>query len=167
MRHQLLLRLVIGTALAGSWVYLGAGYLPAGTADASTSPLTVTCTTLSGNGVSQRLSGCRGSGAIAVDAGAAPAHGLAVVATKTIFWSNGKHTVEMIKYKDVSGSADSCASRAKYSKDYLASGVGYVESLGTTTKGMVGGVIRASLCVYTSTADPQTTWVVNRGKITI
>ena len=43
--------------------------------------------------------------------------------------------------------------------------IGYVGSFGTTTKGMVGGVIRATVCVYKLTADPNIVVVVNSGKV--
>ncbi len=166
MRHQLLLRLLISIGLVASATSLSAAYLPA-TAATAASPLTVTCTTLTGGDSTQKLSHCTGTGAVASEAGASPAHGTSVLSTMTITWSNGKRTKEHYTYVTVPGPGDNCAARTNYSKDYLVTEVGWVASSGTTAKGMVGGVIRATVCVYKLTAAPHTVLIVNRGKITI
>ena len=159
---------MICAALAAS-ASLTAVIEPGSTATAATVPLTVTCTTLSGGESTQRLSGCTGSGAIAADAGAAPAHGTSVVATMTITWSNKLKTAEKYLYKDLIGTADTCKAKAKYTKDVPGHRArhGGPAVAGTTTKGMIGGVIRANVCVYKLTAAPHTIVVVNQGKITI
>ena len=156
---------MICAALAVS-ASLGAVIAPGGTATATTVPLTVTCTTLSGNGLS-KLSGCTGSGAITADAGTAPAHGNSVLSTMMITWSNGKRTHENYTYSVRTLSKDTCAAKAKYSKVELVTEQGKVGPVGTTTKGMIDGAIRANVCVYRLTAKPYTIVVVNQGKITI
>ncbi len=168
MAHHLPLRLMICAALAAS-ASLTAVIAPGGAATAATVPLTVTCTTLSGGESTQRLSGCTGNGAIAADAGAAPAHGTSVVATMTVTWSNKLKTAEKYLYKDLVGKADTCKAKAKYTKKYLVTEHGTVAPAveGTTTKGMIGGAIRANVCVYKLAVKPYTIVVVNQGKITI
>jgi len=153
-------------ALAGS-ASLAAVVATGGMASGATTPLQVTCTSLSGGAVSQMLSGCTGRGAIADDAGKAPAHGTSVVAQQLITWSNGRTTAENYVWKDHFGTTDTCAPRAKYTKDYLVTEQGKVAAAGTTTQGMIGGVIKANVCLYKRTAAPHTIIVVNQGKITI
>ena len=157
---------MLGVALAGS-ACLVAVAATGGMASGATTPLQVTCTSLSGGEVSQTLSGCTGRGAIAADAGAAPAHGTSVVAHQVITWSNGRTTAENYVWKDHFGTADTCIARAKYTKDYLVTEQGKVAAAGTTTQGMIGGVIKANVCVYKRTVAPHTIIVVNQGKITI
>ena len=60
---------------------LAAAAIPVGVASATT-PLKVTCTSLTGSATSQCLTHCTGTGAIAADAGASPAHGTNVVSTQ-------------------------------------------------------------------------------------
>ncbi len=127
----------------------------------------VTCSRLLGGQVGQKISNCTGSGAIATDAGKSPARGTSVVSTRTINWSNGKKTVLSYTYVDHSGKADTCAIRAAYTKDYQTIEKGQVSKPGTTTRGMVGGTVRATLCLYELTKAPHTVFVVNQGKITI
>jgi hypothetical protein len=166
MAPRLPLRLMICAALAAS-ASLTAVIAPGGTATAATVPLTVTCTTLSGGESIQRLSGCTGNGAITADAGKSPARGTSVLSTMMITWSNGKRTHENYTYSVRTMSKDTCAARAKYSKVELVTEQGKVGPVGTTTKGMIDGPIRANVCVYRLTAAPHTIVVVNQGKITI
>jgi len=166
MAHRLPLPIILAAVVAGS-AWLAASAVPVATASAATAPLTVTCTTLSGTDAKQLLSGCTGKGAIADDAGGPPAHGVSVLAKMTIRWSDGRTTVENYTYTDHPGPADTCAPRARYTKQYLVTEQGRVAAVGTTTKGMVGGPIRASVCVYHLTGSPSVIMVVNQGKITI
>jgi len=166
MVHRLPLRLVLCVVLAGS-ASLAAVVGPVGMASGATTPLQVTCTSLSGGEVSQTLSGCTGNGAIAADAGTPPAHGTSVVAKRVITWSDGRQTAENYSYKDHTGAGDTCAARKGYTKEYLVTEQGKVAAVGTTTKDMIGGLIKATVCVYKRTATPHTIIVVNQGKITI
>ena len=166
MRHQHLLRLMTCLAVAVPGAALSSAVVP-GEVSAAVAPLTVTCTTLSGNGVTQTLSHCTGTGAVADEAGAAPARGTSNLTTRTITWSNGKRAQEDYKYKNLTGKADTCAVKAKYTKEYLVNEWGYVAYNGTTAKGMAGGTIRAMVCVYRSSAAPHSVVVVNQGKIKI
>jgi hypothetical protein len=164
MVHHLPLRLLVCAALAGS-ASLGAVIGAGGTASGATAPLTVTCTSLWGNGVKQTLSGCTGTGAITADAGKSPARGTSMLSTTMITWSNGKRTHENYTY--VPSKQNTCAAKAKYTKVELVIEQGRVGPVGTTTKGMVNGAIRARVCVYDLTANRSTVFVVNQGKITI
>jgi hypothetical protein len=166
MVHHLPLRLLVCAALAGS-ASLGAVIGAADTASGATAPLTVTCTTLWGNGVKQTLSGCTGTGAITADAGKSPTRGSSLLSTMMITWSNGKRTHENYTYSVRTATKDTCAAKAKYTKVELVTEQGRVGPVGTTTKGMVNGAIRANVCVYKLTAAPHTITVVNQGKITI
>ena len=157
---------MICTALAAS-ASLGTLIAAGGTASGATAPLTVTCTHLSGNGVKQALSGCTGNGAITADAGKSPARGTSVLSTMMITWSNGKRTHENYTYSVRTLDRDTCAAKAKYSKVELVTEQGKVGPVGTTTKGMIDGAIRANVCVYKLTVKPYTIVLVNQGKITI
>jgi hypothetical protein len=167
MRHQPFLRLLVGSALLASAVSLSAASLPAVAATIPAVPLTVTCTTLTGGAATQELSHCTGSGAVVSQIGKSPAHGKSDLATSTVTWSNGKRTKETFTYATVAGPANNCAVRANYTKDYLVTEQGYVADSGTTAKGLVGGAIRATVCVYKLTAAPHTIFMINRGKIKI
>jgi hypothetical protein len=166
MRHQLLLRLLTCLAVAVPALFLSASVAP-GAVGAAAAPLTVTCTTLSGNGVTQMLSHCTGSAAVVDQAGKSPAHGTNNLNTRTITWSNGRRTAETYTYTPLVGAADTCPARTKYTKQYLVNEKGWVAFNGTTAKGMVSGVVKARVCVYHLTAYPHNTIVVNQGKITI
>lgn len=157
---------MIGTALAVSAASISAAVIPGG-ATAAELPLTVTCSTLSGGATSQMLSHCTGSGAVAHEAGASPTHGTFVMSTWAINWADGKRSSLIPDYKLHQGSSDTSATRQGYSKERMVTEAGYVRSLGTSTIGMIGGTIKATLCIYSLTASPHTIAVVNQGKIKI
>ncbi len=168
MRHQVV-RLVILTALLG----VGATATfdsPGSIAGASTSvagPLTVTCASLRGGETSQTISGCTGSGAIADDAGSAPAHGKSVSSTQVVTWSNGKISRLNYTWVDRTGQANTCPARNDYSREQQTIEKGKVITPGSTTKAMIGGVVEATLCVYRMAQSPHTVLVVNQGKVSI
>ena len=93
------------------------------------------------------------------------ARGTSMLSTTMITWSNGKRTHENYTY--VPSKQNTCAAKAKYTKVELVIEQGRVGPVGTTTKGMVNGAIRARVCVYDLTANRSTVFVVNQGKITI
>ena len=154
---------MVCAALAGS-ATLAAVAVPAVDAGAVT-PLTVTCTSLTGSATTQKISGCTGNGAIAADAGVAPAKGTSVASTKTITWSNNKKTKTTYTYK--AGSDASCPTVAKYTKDLLEVAKGSVVKSGTTTTGMVGGAFSGTICIYKLTAAPHTLLVKNKGSFKV
>jgi hypothetical protein len=160
MRRHLPTRLVICAVMAGS-ASLAAVVVPGGVASAS--PLTVTCTSVSGSSTSQTVSGCTGTAAIAADAGTPPAHGTSVVSTHKITWSNGK-TVKTSE-TTTSGAATSCPTVAGKTKVALEKATGHIVA-GGTALGMTGGTIKASICLYKLTAAPHTLSVKNLGKVT-
>jgi len=144
---------------------LAAGAIPGGIAGAA--PLTLTCTSLSGSATSQTLSGCTGTGAIAADAGTPPAHGVSIVSTKTITWSNGKTTKSTVTYTPASDAT--CPTVAKYTKFLLENAKGSVNTgtAGGTAVGMRGGAWKATICAYKLTAAPHTILVKNKGAVTL
>ena len=158
MRSRLSIRLLVCGAVASS-ALLYAAALPGGIAGAP--DFAVTCTSLSGGAASQTVSGCTGMGAVAADAGNPPAHGVLTTATSTIRWSNGKTSRE--KYPNADGSASSCPTVAKYTKDILVTEKGTV--IGGTAAGLVGGAISAKVCVYKLTATPHTILERNKGSL--
>jgi hypothetical protein len=149
MRRHLPIRLLVCAALAGS-ASLAAVAIPGGVATAS--PLTVTCTSLTGSASTQTVSGCTGTGAIAADAGTPPAHGSSVASTKTITWSNHK-------------TDKTCPKVAKYTVTLLENATGKVT--GGTATGMVGGAFSGTICVYKLTAAPHTIMVKNKGSFKV
>ena len=161
MRRHLPIRLLACAALAGS-ASLAAVAIPGSTATAA-APLTVSCTSLTGTATSQIVSGCKGNGAIAADAGTAPAHGTSVAATKTITWSNKKTTTT--KYTIKAGSDAACPTVANYTKDLLENSSGTVT--GGTAKGLIGGKYKGTICVYKLTSKPSTLLIKNKGPVTI
>ena len=145
MRRHLPVRLAVCAALAGS-ASLAAVAIPGGVATAS--PLSVTCTTLTGNATSQTISGCTGTGAITADAGTPPAHGTSLVSTKTITWSNHKTTKESYSY--TASSTANCPSVSGYAKllrETIKAGSKVVAS-SNDAAGMVGGALTGTFCVY-------------------
>jgi hypothetical protein len=167
MRTKLSARLLVCAALAGS-ASLAAVVVPGGIASAT--PLTVTCTHLSGNASSQMLSGCTGSGASgSSEAGTSPAHGTNVVdtgSTSTITWGSGKTSKTTYTFHSVT---NNCATLSGYTKDLKEHESGSVKtgSAGGTATGMRGGAFSGNACVYTLTAAPHTLKVVNQGNFNV
>ncbi len=157
---------MVCTALAVSAGAVTAAVNTGGVAAAS-APLTVTCATLSGSESTALLSHCTGSGAVAGEAGKSPAHGKFVMSTWTISWSDGKQSRVLYTYTLHQGAGDTCAARAGFLKERMVTEVGHVAYLGTSTVGMIGGTIKATLCIYESTASSHTITVVNRGSVKI
>jgi hypothetical protein len=166
MRHQLLFRLLACTALALSAGSVTAAVIPDG-ATATVLPLTVTCSTLSGNDAREILSHCTGSGAVAKEAGKSPTHGTFVMSAWTITWADGKQSRVSYDYKLHTGAGDTCTTKAGYSKERMVTETGQVGYLGTSTVGMINGTIKATVCVYEMSASPHTIRVVNQGNIKI
>jgi hypothetical protein len=157
MKRHLPVRLLACAALAGS-ASLAAVAIPGGIASAS--PLSVTCTSLTGNASTQTISGCTGTGAIAADAGTPPAHGVSTTSTKTIKWSTNKTSVSTYTY--TSGSDKSCPAVKGYKVSALENAKGTVKS-GSAT-GMIGSTFKGTICVY---AKGSTILVKNKGSFTV
>ncbi len=164
MRHHLFTRLAVCAAMAGSATLVAAA-VPGGIASAT--PLTVTCTSTTGNSTSVTVSHCTGTGAIAADAGAPPAHGVLTVSTKTIKWSNNKTSVLDYTYVEHTGAANMCSIKASYTKDLMVTESGHVSTTSGTATGLKGGTLTGTICVYKLTAAPHTISIVNRGNSTI
>jgi hypothetical protein len=144
--------------------------LPGGIAGAELSSpvvLTVTCSSLRGGEINQIISGCTGSGAIASEAGAPPAHGSEVASTQVINWSNNKISRLKYTWTDRTGQNNTCPSRSGYTRDQQTIQKGAVITPGSTTKGLIGSAVRATLCVYKLAQAPHTILVINQGKISI
>ncbi len=163
MRRHASIRLLVCAAMAASASIAGVA-LSSGVASAT--PLTVTCTHLTGGITSQTLTGCTGSGAIAADAGVAPAHGTNVVSTKTVTWGSGKTSKTTYTYASVT---NNCAALTGYTKvaKYHESGHVNTGTAGGTAIGMRGGVFAGYACVYKHTVAPNTIKVVNMGNFTV
>ena len=166
MRHGARLRPLICAGLAVSALVLTA--LPApGAAAASTVPLTVTCGGLLGSQTSEAFSYCYGTGAVAADAGSAPTRGVLMTAPRTIHWTaTGKTAQVSFTLVAHSGTADTCVALKGFTKYLLENETGRVLAAGTTATGMIGGAIKATLCVY---KKPGTTTLLllNQGRFTI
>jgi len=163
MRLRVPIRLIVCAAMAGS-ASLAAVAISGGVASAT--PLTVSCTHLTGTVTSQTLSGCTGGGAIAADAGVAPAHGTNVVATKTVTWGSGKTSKTTYTYASVT---NNCPALTGYTKDLKEHETGHVNTgtAGGTAIGMRGGAFSGYACVYKLTAAPHTLKIVNDGNFTV
>lgn len=141
--------LVCAVAAAGS-ASLAAAAIPAGSASAAT-PLTLTCTSLSGNQSTQKISGCSGTGKSETGA-----TGTAKVASSnksaTITWSTKKTSVESFTYKDVTPNA--CPAVTGYTSLLEVSESGSVT--GGTATGLKGRKVSGKVCVY----DKGSTYLV-------
>lgn len=163
MRTKLSARLLVCAVLAGS-ASLAAVVVPGGIASAI--PLTVSCTHLTGTITSQALSGCTGGGAIAADAGVAPAHGTNVVSTNTVTWGSGKTSKTTYTYTSVT---NNCPALTGYTKDLKEHETGHVNTgtAGGTAIGMRGGAFAGYACVYAKVAAPHTPKIVNDRHFTV
>jgi len=161
MRRHATSRLLVCAAMAGS--AFAAIAVPGAIAGAA--PLTLTCTTLTGNAVSQTVSGCTGTGAIAADAGTPPAHGVQTTSTKTVKWSNGKTSI--IKYTYGTVTPNACPAVTAYTKFLeVTEKAGSTVSGGTAT-GLKGGAVSGKVCIYKKTATPTVELVKNLGVLKI
>lgn len=163
MKRHYPIRLLVCAALAGS-AMIAAVSIPGGIASAT--PLTVTCTTLSGSATSQSLTHCTGGGAIAADAGVSPAHGTNVVSTKTITWGSGKTSKTTYTYTSVTNNCPALSGYTKSGK-YHESGHVNTGTAGGTAVGMRGGTFAGYACAYTKVAAPHNLIVKNLGNFTV
>lgn len=164
MKRHLPIRLLVCAAMAGSAV-VAAAAIPVGVASATT-PLKVTCTSLTGSATSQTLTHCTGTGAIAADAGVSPAHGTNVVSTKTVTWGSHKTSKTTYTYTAVTNNCPAVAGKTKAGK-YHESGHVNTGTAGGTAVGMRGGTFTGYACAYTLTAAPHTLSVKNMGNFTV
>lgn len=171
MRLHLPVRLMVCAALVGS-ASLVAVAIPGGIAAAS--PLTVTCTHLTGSATSQHIYGCTGSGAIAADAGPPTgiydgvhgAYGTNVVSTKTLTWHSGKTSKTTYTYASVT---NNCPAVSGYTKTLKEHETGHVNTgtAGGTATGMRGGSFSGYACVYELTTHHATILVKNDGNFNV
>ena len=164
MKRHLPIRLLVCAAMAGS-AMLAAAAIPVGVAGATT-PLTVTCTSLTGSATSQSLTHCTGTGAIAADAGASPAHGTNVTSTKTVTWGSGKTSKTTYTYTAVTNNCPALSGYTKAGK-YHESGHVNTGTAGGTAVGMRGGVFSGYACAYTKVAAPHNLIVKNMGNFNV
>lgn len=143
--------LICAAALAGS----ASAAIVTVPGTASASALTVTCTGLTGNATTQKLTGCSGSGKAQTGTS-----GTSTASNKTIKWATGKTSVSTYTYTP--GSDASCPAVTGYTKDLLENVKGKVTS-GTAT-GLVGGSYKATVCVY---KKGSTILIKNKGNVTI
>lgn len=116
---------------------------------AAATPLTVTCTHLSGNTTTVSISGCSGPGVTAPNN--ATATGKLTVSTDTIKWTNGKKSIITYKYGTVT--PDACVAKTNYASTEIKELAGTKISGGTALK-LVGGAGSGKVCLYTSTLSP-------------
>ncbi len=163
MRHPAVLRSLMCVALAGSPFLAVAAIAPE---SASAAPLTVTCGGLLGSQTSEAYSYCAGSGAVAADAGATPAHGVLMTSSGTIHWSNGRTTEISYTVVDHTGSANTCVVVKTFTKDRMETETGKVVASGTTATGMIGGAVSMTKCVYKKSGTTRLLYL-NQGRFTI
>jgi len=162
MRRHAPIRLLVCAAMAGSAAFAAAA-VPGAIAGAV--PLTLSCTTLTGNATSQTVSGCTGTGATLANAGTPPAHGVQVTATKTVTWSNHKTSVITYTYGNVTPNA--CPIVALYTKYLEVTEKAGSKVSGGTAAGLIGGAVSGKVCIYKKTATPTVELVKNLGLLHI
>lgn len=154
MRRHRSIRLLICAALVGS-ASLTAMAIPGGIAWANTP---VTCTVLTGNGVTANLTRCTGVGVAQTGN-----RGTETVATKTIHWVTGKTSV--LTYVSVAGNDATCPTRTGKTKITVDTAKGTVS--GGTATGLVGAEFAATVCVYKLIASPHTISTYNKPGTTV
>lgn len=157
--RQRSIRLMLCAALVGS-ASLAAVIIPGSVSSAS--PLTLSCTSFTGNATTQSLSGCTGTGATAANAGTPPAKGTESASTKLITWTSTHKTTNMSGVKYASGSKANCPALAKYAAADYEKVSGTIKS-GGTALGLVGGTVSGVICAYTLVAAPHTLILKNVG----
>ncbi len=140
MRRHAPIRLLVCAAMAGSAAFAAVA-LPG--AIAAATPLTVTCTGLTGNATSQHISGCSGSG---VTTGEATATGVQTTSTKTVKWSNGKTSVLSYKYADVK--PDACKPPTGYTNYLEVQEIAPSKVSGGTATKLIGGALSGKVCIF-------------------
>lgn len=132
--------LVCAAAVAGSASFAAAA-IPGSFASAT--PLTLSCTSLSGNQSTQKISGCSGTGK--TETGTS---GTAKVASTdksaTITWATGKTSIESFTYKNVTPNV--CPAVTGYTKFLEVQETGSVT--GGTATGLKGGAVSGKVCIY-------------------
>jgi hypothetical protein len=117
--------------------------IPGGAASA-TSPLTVTCTKLTGSNTTQKFSGCSGSGKSETGT-----TGTSTVAkndkSASVKWATGKTSTETFTFKKVTPST--CPKLAGETLIEEVSETGTIT--GGTATGLKGGKVSGKDCVYT------------------
>ncbi len=162
MRRHAPIRLLVCAAMAGSAAFAAVA-IPGAVSGAP--PLSLSCTTLTGNAVSQTVSGCTGTGATAANAGTPPAHGVQVTSTKTVTWSNHKTTKITYTYGNVTPNV--CPTVALYTKYLEITEKAGSKVSGGTAAGLIGGAVSGKVCIYKKTATPTVELVKNLGLLHI
>ena len=127
----------------------------------SASPLTVSCPTF--NSTTNHFSGCKGSGAVAGEAGRSPAQGTFHLLNTNEFslhWSTGRWTYAQFAATAIT--TPTCPTRSGWTLGHHVHFKGTVRALlpgglKTTTPGMVGGTTSGNACLYSTVSlGPQT-----------
>ena len=191
MKRHLPARLLVCAALVGTTSLAAvAGF--AGVGGAAT-PLTLTCTKLTGTEASQTETGCTGTAAVAADAGKVPVTGVQTalgaapkasgsVVVQVAWKASGKHAILQIKETALSKSipkADCAATHAGTPTQKLAAYVTYTgtvqksevinkKTYTTTATGMIGGAAKGADCVYeTGSGSTLKIYLYNKGNYTL
>ena len=171
MKRHLPTRLLVCAAMVGTASLTAvAGF--GSTAGAGT-PLTLTCTTTTGNSTAQNVSGCSGTAAIAADAGPAPTTGHSVVEgavpkssgsvySYDTFKSNKTALARIKETLNTKPTTAECAAThagpgaqkifgyVTYTGSVLKSATINKKAYTTTATGMVGGAAKGADCIYKS-----------------
>jgi hypothetical protein len=145
MRKLHPLRLVVVAALAGSAGLAVA--LPSGIAAAKKGPVTATCTGLFGGASQQVLTGCT------ANSSKVSANGLSIVTTSgtsgtsTIYWNDGKTTIESFTYVLTPGSGACPTFEGTAANDVVTENVTVTGGSAKLTTGQTG---TGTACVYLS-----------------
>jgi hypothetical protein len=190
MKRHLPTRLLVCAAMVGTASLTAvAGF--GSTASAAT-PLTLTCTTTTGNSTAQNVSGCSGTAAIAADAGPAPTTGHSVVEGSVPKSSGSVYSYDTFKSKktalaSIKETLNTKPTTSECAATHAGTGAqkifGYVTYTGsvlksakvgsktytTTATGMVGGAAKGADCIYkaSSGSTKGDLYVYNKGSSTL
>ena len=150
MRSNLRLpaRLLVCVAAVAGTASLAAVAVPS-VASAAT-PLTLTCTKLTGSQTTQKITGCSGTAKTLTGTS-----GTTKVASNdksaTITWATKKTSIETFTYKAVTPNA--CPAVTNYKKLLEVNETGKVT--GGTATAMKNGVVSGKVCIYTRSGHPD------------
>jgi len=157
VRRQLLLRLLVSAALAGTAALAAVG-VTGGTAGAN--PLTVTCPGVTGTApATWSLSGCAGT-AFALTGATGTSVPLGVGVLK-ITWSTTK--TSKVAYSSVVSTAGSCPVITGYQNAGLLKETGKV--IAGSAAAMIGGIYKLKACQYANSSGVVVMWVGVSAKV--
>jgi hypothetical protein len=109
----------------------------------ATTPLSVTCTKLTGSGSTTKLTGCSGTGK-AQTGTSGTGKTASNDKTATITWATKKTSIETFTYKLIT--PNKCPAVSGATKEYEVAEAGSVT--GGTATGLKGSKIKGTVCVY-------------------